>query len=88
MLWGWMFSSKYPNAIKDNEPTFPGDIPVKWKQLEEQILTWFTELQLSYPPMMTESNSSIIMLQLLVLTDCTKRVFLNIFLTIRFVNSY
>lgn len=88
MLWGWMLISKYPNAIKDNEPTFPGDIPVKWKQLEEQILTWFTELQLSYPPMMTESNSSIIMLQLLVLTDRTKRVFLNIFLTIRFVYSY
>lgn len=83
-----MLSSKYPNAIKDNEPTFPGDIPVKWKQLEEQILTWFTELQLSYPPMMTESNSSIIMLQFLVLTDRTKRVFLNIFLTIRFVYSY
>lgn len=82
MLWGCTFSSKYQNAIKDNEPTFPGDIPVKWKQFEEQISTWLTELQLSYS-LMTESSSSIVILQFWVLTDRIESAFLKIFLTIR-----
>lgn len=75
MLWGGMFSSKYQNVIKDNEPTFPGDFPVKWKQRANFHLNHRITIK-SSP--MTAPNSSIIILKLLILTDCIENTVLKI----------
>lgn len=75
MLWGGKFSSRYQNVIKDNAPTFPGDFPVKWKQRADFLLIYRIAIKSS---LMTEPNSNVIILQLLILTDCVESIFLKI----------